>query len=533
VPLLVGATKHRRISPAVVTLPEEHKNNAIGGFMPLPQSSFANAPFHPASKALLLAASVICALPVHAQQGFGSFADFEAAALAALGSANLAKLEFTAEGWEACLGQPWRIDDGWARWELTDYRRVLDFAGGKSVHSAQRRAGLDPERIGGCGAQPDASAAPQQSSITPQSPHANQLTLWLTPQGFLKLAEDKDAAVTAENGGWAVTFNVSDNGISYPFTGHFGADLLPARIETRIDNTVYGDMLVEAEFSDYRDFAGVKFPGHLVHKQGGFAVLDLMIDGVTPNTSASAEPPQRAGGGGPGGGGGGGQAPALPTGVAEVGPGIFVSHGAYQSVFVEFDGYSVVIDGLQSDARAAEIIAQVKETIPGKPIRYVISTHNHFDHAGGLRAFAAEGATLITHNVNVDFFKKALAAPRTLTAQPAAATPPVDVMGVGDFFALSDETQMIELHRIVGDTHADDMLIAYLPSIKTVVEADLLQPWISPQFGGNYEGGHPFLRLLASELERMQLDYTQFIPVHRPPQPPFQSKQELLRAVGR
>ncbi len=500
----------------------------------MPLSPCAHASLRPIPKALLLAFGAALALPVSAQQNFASFADFEAAALAALGSTNVAKLEFTASGWEACLGQPWRIDAGWARWELTGYRRVVDFDAGRSVQSAQRRAGLDPERIGGCGAQPDANAGPQQSSITPQSPLATQLTMWLTPQGFLQLAENNAATVARADGGWSVSFNVTENGISYPFTGHFNAQLLPERIETRTDNTVFGDMLVEAEFSDYRDFNGVKFPGHLVHKQGGFAILDLTIDSVTPNTTASAEAPARPAG--PGGGGGGGQAPALPTGVAEVGPGIFVSHGAYQSVFVEFDGYSVVIDGLQSDARAAELIAQVKETIPNKPIRYVITTHNHFDHASGLRAFANEGATIVTHNANVAFFKEALSASRTLNAPanaPKPAPAPVDILGVGDFFALSDEKQEIHLHRIEGNSHADDMLIAYLPSIRTIVEADMLQPWISPQFGGNYAGGHPFLRLLASELDRLQLDYTQFIPVHRPPQPPLQSKEELMTAVGR
>lgn len=478
-------------------------------------------------RAMVLAAGAGLTFPAAAQQNFANFAEFEAAARAALQSQGLARLEFTASGWEACLGQPWRIDAGWARWELTGYRRVLDFDAGLSLHSTQRRAGLDPERIGGCGAQPNAAAAPQQGSITPQSPWANQLTLWLTPQGVLELAASNNATVASAGEGWTVTFSKMDGDVSYPFSAHFNAALLPERVETRIDNTVYGDMLVEAEFSDYRDFGGVMFPAHLVHKQGGYAVLDLSVDGVTPNTTASAEAPARP----VGGPGGGGQAPAMPTGVVEVGPGIFVSHGAYQGVFVEFDGYSVVIDGLQSDARAAELIAQVKAAIPGKPIRYVIPTHNHFDHTAGLRAFAAEGATIITHNVNVEFFKEALANPRTL--QNAAPTAPVDVMGVGDFFALSDETQQIHLHRIQGDTHADDMLIAYLPTLKTIVEADILQPWISPQFGGNYAGGHPFLRLLADELERLELDYTQFIPVHRPPQPPFQPKAELMSAVGR
>ncbi|MGV3593360.1 MAG: MBL fold metallo-hydrolase [Gammaproteobacteria bacterium] len=480
------------------------------------------------------------AIPLSAQERFASFADFEAAARAALGSAAFTRIELIAHGWEACLGQSWRVDDGWARWELTDYRRVLDFEAGLSLQGAQRRAGMDAGRIGGCGAQPDAAPAAQQSSITPQTAWANQLPLWLTPQGVLELAADNDASVVSSGEGWTVSFTKVDGGVNYPFTAFYDAGLLPERVETRIDNTVFGDMPVEAEFSEYRDFGGVKFPARLVHKQGGFAVLDLDIDKVTPNTAARAEAPARQGAGP----GGRAQGPAMPTGVVEVGPGVFVSHGAYQGVFVEFDGYSVVIDGLQNDERANELIAQVKEAIPGKPIRYVILTHNHFDHTAGLRAFAAEGATIITHNANVEFFKDALRNPRTLQgragpdiqgapAASASAVVPVDVMGVGDFFALSDETQQLHLHRIVGNSHADDMLVAYLPAIRTIVEADMLQPWISPQFGGSYAGGHPFLRLLADELDRLQLDYTQFIPVHRPPQPPFQAKEDLMRAIGR
>ena len=492
-----------------------------------------------AAKAVLLAAAT-SAVPVLAQERFASFADFEAAARAALGSEAFARLELTAHGWEACLGQPWRIDDGWARWELTDYRRVFDFDAGLSLQNAQRRAGMDSGRIGGCGAQPDAAATAQQSSITPQTAWPNQLPLWLTPQGVLELAADNGANVARAGDGWTVSFAKVDDGVNYPFTAHYGRELLPERIETRIDNTVFGDMPVEAEFGEYRDFDGVKFPTRLVHRQGGFAVLDLNVDKVTPNTSASAEAPVRQGAGP----GSAAQGAAMPTGVVEVGPGIFVSYGAYQGVFVEFDGYSVIIDGLQNDERASELIAQVKEAIPGKPIRYVIPTHNHFDHAAGLRAFAAEGATIITHNANVEFFKDALRNPRTMQgnagpdtqgAPPASAgaVVPVDVMGVGNFFALSDETQQLHLHRIIGNSHADDMLVAYLPAIRTIVEADMLQPWISPQFGGNYAGGHPFLRLLADELDRLQLDYTQFIPIHRPPQPPFQAKEDLMRAIGR
>ena len=35
-------------------------------------------------------------------------------------------------------------------------------------------------------------------------------------------------------------------------------------------NPVLGDMLVETTYTDYKDFGGVKFPRHIVQKQGGW-----------------------------------------------------------------------------------------------------------------------------------------------------------------------------------------------------------------------------------------------------------------------
>src|SRR5688572_11822063 len=96
----------------------------------------------------------------------GTAAELQTAALAAMHAETLTRLEFTASGWEGCLGQPWNINGGWARWELTDYQRVIDYNTVTSIQTAQRRAAMDPDKIGGCGAQPNAEPVPQQSSIT-------------------------------------------------------------------------------------------------------------------------------------------------------------------------------------------------------------------------------------------------------------------------------------------------------------------------------------------------------------------------------
>ena len=79
-------------------------------------------------------------------------------------------------------------------------------------------------------------------------------------------------------------------------------------------------------------------------------------------------------------------------------------------------------------------------------------------------------------------------------------------------------------YALRGGLHAADMRIAYLPRARAVVESDLLQPWINPVFGGGRSGPHPYLVYLFDELERLNLGYEQFVPIHRPAAPPTMKK---------
>jgi glyoxylase-like metal-dependent hydrolase (beta-lactamase superfamily II) len=215
---------------------------------------------------------------------------------------------------------------------------------------------------------------------------------------------------------------------------------------------------------------------------------------------------------------------------------VFVINGGYQAVAVEFDAFSVVIEGLQSVARAAAIIDATRTAIPGKPIQYVVTTHAHFDHISGLREFVAEGATIIVNQIDVPFYEAALSAPRTLNPDRAAGLGSMPVVqGIADGYVIEDGTRRIELYQLRGSLHADDMMIAYIPSIGTIVEADLVQPWMNPAFAGGAGGGgpHPFLVHLAGELDRLALDYQQFVPVHRPTPGPTVSRRDFLTAAGR
>ena len=136
-----------------------------------------------------------------------------------------------------------------------------------------------------------------------------------------------------------------------------------------------------------------------------------------------------------------------------------------------------VIDGPQDDARSTALIAEIKKTVPDKPIKFVVNTHHHFDHAGGLGAFIADGATIIAHESNKAFLEQSLAAPRTVQPDRLAQSgKKARVEGMQDKRVLSDGTRTIELYLIHGTIHDDGIVMAYLPKEKILVEADVYIP---------------------------------------------------------
>jgi glyoxylase-like metal-dependent hydrolase (beta-lactamase superfamily II) len=136
-----------------------------------------------------------------------------------------------------------------------------------------------------------------------------------------------------------------------------------------------------------------------------------------------------------------------------------------------------VIEGPQTEARASAIIDEAKRLIPNKPIRYVVNTHNHVDHSGGLRAFVAEGSTIITHQINKPYFEKVFSVPHTLGPDKLTQSkkkPSFETMT--EKKVLTDGNHVIELHHVLNSGHNDGLIMAYLPKEKILVEADSFNP---------------------------------------------------------
>lgn len=453
----------------------------------------------------------------------------------AMGADNLRTIEYSGSGFDFALGQAVNPNAPWPKFINKTYTRAINFETPASRMDRIRMQGENPPRGGGNQPVRGEQTQNQTVVVTANTPWVQQLEIWMTPPGFLRAATTNNATVksqTVDGKRYSVlSFTAPTRAL---VNGYVNDQNLVERVETWIDNAMLGDMLFEAIYTDYRDFGGVKFPTHIVQKQGGQPVLDLTISDVKPNAPVTIQAAQAGGGGRGGGGGGGAGGAGAAAGVPSerLADGVYLILGGYASVAVDFRDYIVVIEGPQSEARATAVINEAKRLIPNKPIRYVVNTHAHFDHASGLRTFVAEGATIITHEVNRPYYERIFALPHTLNPDRlAAASRRPTFETVTDRKVLTDGNHTIELHHVRGITHHDGLIMAYFPREKLLVQADAYNPAADPNAPAPTPVS-PYNTSLLENVNRLRLDVARMIPVHYPADGRTVTMDELRRVVG-
>jgi glyoxylase-like metal-dependent hydrolase (beta-lactamase superfamily II) len=191
------------------------------------------------------------------------------------------------------------------------------------------------------------------------------------------------------------------------------------------------------------------------------------------------------------------------------------SAGGYNVLFVDFSDFIFVMETPGNDRVSLQAIEQIKKTIPNKPIKYVAVTHHHDDHAGGIRTYMAEGATLIVAPGEEAFFTKVSAVrfsadPDTLTRNPREAR--FEPLQNGKR-VLTDGTVTVEIYDIGKGPHTDEMLVAYFPDQKMIFQGDLLNRPSNGDYPIANDTSVHFLNWIDSK--KLPIEVT--IPVHGPP----------------
>jgi len=265
-------------------------------------------------------------------------------------------------------------------------------------------------------------------------------------------------------------------------------------------------MLVETTYSDYKDFGGVTYPSHIVQMQDGFPSLDITVSAVTANPAVDIQVPENVRAF---------QPPPVRVEAQKMGDGVYyLTGGSHHSLAIEMADHIVVVDTPNNQARGEAVLAKAKEVIPNKPIRYVVTSHHHWDHLGGIRAAIDEGATIVTHQSNEAFLQRVAKTPHTIAPdRQASSNKAVMIKTVGDDDRLTDGKRVIELHRLQGYNHTGDMLVVYLPAEKILGEPDAFTPPAQPG-ASLIPPAVPSAKALDDNIKRLKLDVRTIAPFH-------------------
>ena len=440
-----------------------------------------------------------------------------AAASKAIGADALRSVEYSAtSGSMYAVGQAPGPGKPWPRFTIIKYNAAINYDAPAMREELTRIDDEKPPRGGGAGGYVPATQqggirpipfGPQtQTTVRDARTDAGLLQIWLTPHGFLKAAAANNPTVRTSNVRGRPAHAVSFTALGkYTVTGTINDQNLVERVETRVPNTLFGDFLLEAIYSDYRDVAGVKFPMRSSQRQGGFPTLDLVVAEVRPNSASASQltgQPRPTG------------APAAEPKIetSRLAPGVWFLGPGQGNTLIEFNDHLVVIEAPGSDARNEQALAEIKRIVPSKPIRYLVNTHHHADHSGGLRVFVAEGVTVITHELNKPYFERILKNPFTLAPDRLARMPRRPMIeGVKDKRVLTDGTRTVEIYHVRGNLHDEAMLMVYLPKEKFLVQADAFAP--RPP-GAKPLPSSPYTVNLLENIQRLKLDVAQLVHVH-------------------
>ncbi len=512
--------------------------------------------------------------------GYVDPAPLLAAAAREIGEAHLKCITYSGTGYGGAVGQTFEnaVNVDWPRIDaLANYSRSIDWATGTSKETFDRQPGLNPASwkygLGWQGGTFTQKATRQTHivngrsawhidgdgepvAVPPELAELYQLDLWLNPPGFLKAARLPGANPVAF-WRWEQIEKGRDGNVVQPEKVHVVAITMLGkyrvdatinsqnqitRIKTTVNEPALGDFNIEHESTNQVSFGSIRWPiaWHSHHgwddnwqfyrQSTGHNGYGGNFPNVQPNVCGDRVPVP----------------PSVPQArfesavtVDKIADGVYLMGGGpANSYMVEFRDFVAVFEAPGNEARSLAVIEAVAKLAPNKPIRWLVSSHPHFDHIGGLRTYLHIGATIVAHMKNIAFLNRDVLSyePRTVAPDIVSRWPPTELSegytyeAVQENYVITDNHRILRVYYVQPLQHVEGMLMAYLPAERIAFQADLFDTHEPPQ-----AAQLPAMRSLANQVSRLKLVVETLAPVHGKPVPwtTFQSALNSLSGRSR
>ena len=303
---------------------------------------------------------------------------------------------------------------------------------------------------------------------------------------------------------------------------------LLTRYEFLYADPMAGDSVIGQTYLAYRGVGKLKVPaGRILYNSGG-VVQEAEYTDVQFNTSPAesvfagaqgfeklAAPP----------------ATPPPPAVAKIADDVYMLNGlaggTHNIMFVAFNDYILVLEAPEQifyGSNSLQALTKIKETVPGKPIKYLVLTHHHSDHAGGFREYVAEGTTIVTTPGNKNFIEhvakiESSLLPKTAWSKRAMVIETVD----NRKRVFEDDKHRVELYDIGPNPHAKEILVAYLPKEKILFQADML----NPNANGTIPIAQDVTLSFSENLQKLGLQVEKIYGVHGRPATPDEMRTSI------